>query len=529
MRAFDLPGRSPVYASNAMVATSHPLANSTAIRVLQEGGNAIDAAIAANAVLGVVEPQMTGIGGDCFCIVAEPDGTLHGLNGSGRSPANTHLSWYMDQGISSIADHPAHAVTVPGSVNAWEMLLARFGTMGFDLLFRDAIDYAENGFPVAPRVAFDWQGAAEKLMSNQGASRHLLKGGQPPRVGDVFRFPALAKTMKDIAAHGASAFYEGKIAREISTTVQNLGGFLTEEDLYNAKSDWVQPISTHYNGHELFEIPPNGQGITALVLTNLLRTLNAGKLGADSVERLHMEVECARLAYSVRDTYVSDQESMTASINAILSEEYTNTLASRFHSDKRNPDVKLPILPDSDTVYLSVVDKDQRAVSFINSVYMDFGSGIVTPDSGIVLQNRGASFVVEPGHPNAIGPGKRPMHTIIPAMVMRKNRVEYAFGVMGGSYQPMGHAHVLSNLVDYAMDPQEALDHHRVFWEKDSETLKLESGAPGGMRSALEKLGHTVSKTHSPHGGGQIIRIDHEKGVLIGGSDPRKDGQAQGF
>ena len=529
MRNFALPGRSPVYAANAMVATSHPLASSSAIKVLQNGGNAVDAAVAASAVLGVVEPQMTGIGGDCFCILAEPDGSLHALNGSGRAAAGARLNWYLENGIHDLSQHPAHTVTVPAAVKAWETLLEKFGTFEFGTVLEDAIRYSEDGFPVAPRVAYDWHGAAVKLSEHAGAQKHLLLRNRPPVTGEIFRMPALGSALRKIADGGSRVMYQGALAGEIATTVQQAGGFLTEEDLASVSADWVDPVSSVYRKHELFEIPPNGQGITALILINLLRELGSAKLAADSPERVHLEMECARLAYAVRDNSVADPDTMQISLDFLLSDSFTHNLAGQFDSQARNPHISLPQLPSSDTVYLSVVDHDQRAVSFINSVYHDFGSGLVTPESGIVLQNRGACFVVKEGHPNAIGPGKRPMHTIIPPMVKKDGRVEYSFGVMGGAYQPMGHAHVLTNLLDYGMDPQEALDHHRVFWGQDQETLALESGAPSGLAGYLEKLGHKTGNAASPHGGGQIIWIDHEKGVLVGGSDPRKDGQAQGY
>ncbi len=528
MRHFDLPGRSPVYACNGMVATSHPLASSTALKILQQGGNAVDAAIAASAVLGVVEPQMTGIGGDCFCIVADPDGTLHGLNGSGRSASRAHLDWYLERNISDLAVVPAHCVTVPGAVKAWETLTERFGTLDFNALFADAIFYAENGFSLAPRVAQDWHGAFEKLRQDTGSRSHYLPKGKPPACGQIIRLPALARTLRRIAQNGATAMYQGEVAADIARTVQSHGGFLSEEDLANVTADWVNPLSTRYNAVDIFEIPPNGQGMIALILINLLENLNADSLAADSAERIHLEIECGRIAYSVRDAYVADPKDMTVSVSTLLSQRYTEKLASQFNSRSRNNTISLPQLPCSDTVYLSVVDRDQRAVSFINSIYMNFGSGITSADTGIVLQNRGACFVVEDNHPNAIGPAKRPMHTIIPSMTTNNGKVEYCFGVMGGAYQPMGHAHVLCNLIDYGMDPQQALDHHRVFWGED-DVLELERGAPADLAESLIGLGHSVRNASSPHGGGQIIQIDREAGVLIGGSDSRKDGQAQGY
>lgn len=530
-RAFDLPGRSPVHATEGMVATSHPLASSSALRVLQDGGNAVDAAIAGVAVLCVVEPGSTGIGGDCFAIVAEPDGTISGVNGSGRSAAGANLDWYLEHGITNLEAHPVHSITAPGAIRGWEMLLAEQGTMGFDRVLRDAIHYAENGFPVAPRVGHDWSGVASELAKNEGAAHNFLQGGKAPAVGSIHAVPNLAKTLRAVAKHGSDAFYTGEVAADIASTVQGLGGFLSEQDLANVSADWVTPISTNYGGYDVYEIPPNGVGITALIMLNLMEKVGASSMGSHSAARQHMEIECARLAYSVRDAYVADIDHMTVTTDTLLSDAYTTELAKGYNPDKRNNDIELPTIPHSDTVYLSVVDRDLRAVSFINSLYNTFGSHIATKDSGIALQNRGACFVVEEGHPNAIGPSKRPLHTIIPAMAMKDGKAAYSFGVMGGAYQPIGQAHVLSNMIDHGFDPQEAVDYPRVFWDDEggSDTLGIEAGVTEEVAQGLRDRGHDVAPSASPFGGGQIIAIDHERGVMVGGSDPRKDGQAQGY
>jgi gamma-glutamyltranspeptidase / glutathione hydrolase len=528
MRAFDLPGRSPVIAENGMAATSHPLATQTALQVLREGGNAVDAAIAASATLCVVEPHMTGIGGDCFVILAEPDGTVHGLNGSGRAPAGANAAWYRDNGFAEMPQTGAHSITVPGAIKAWEALLQRFGTMGFDRLFADAIRYGEEGYAVHPRVGMDWTRYVEELAVDEGGRVHCLIDGRAPRVGERHRWPALAATLRRIAAGGAKAFYEGEIAAEIAATVQAKGGFLSEEDLAAVEADWVDPISVSYGGHEVLEIPPNGQGITALILLRLLDRLGAGALEPGSLERWHMEIEAGRLAYSVRDHLVADPAAMTATPEQILSDGFIEALAAQFDPKRRNPAIRLPKMPASDTIYLTVVDRERRAVSFINSVYSGFGSKVVTPQSGIALQNRGGCFTLEEGHPNELGPRKRPMHTIIPAMAMKNGRVAVSFGVMGGAYQPMGHAHVFSNLVDHGMNPQEAIDHPRLFWDEDG-VLAAESGLGSELRSGLEALGHGVRPAEMPHGGSQMIVIDEENGFLVGASDPRKDGCAAGW
>jgi gamma-glutamyltranspeptidase/glutathione hydrolase len=528
MRNFQLPGRSPVLATNGMVSTSHPLATSTALNVLRDGGNAVDAAIAASAVLCVVEPAMTGIGGDCFAIVCEPDGSVHGLNGSGRAASGAHLDWYLERGITDLNDHPAHSVTVPGALKAWDALLTRFGTKGFQELFSPAIAFGRDGFPVASRVARDWAWLGEKIHKHPGAKAHISVNGRAPAFGEIFKFPALAQTLETVAREGVGALYSGTIAAEIAATVQAEGGFLSEEDLAGVSADWVTPISTNYGGIDVHEIPPNGQGITALILLNLLDRLGARKHDANSVERAHLEMEAGRIAYSLRDAYVADPENMSARVEQLLSDQYSDELAKQFNPRARNDEISMPKLPDSDTTYLTVVDRDLRAVSFINSLYNGFGSGIVTPNSGIALQNRGACFSLEAGHDNSIGPSKRPMHTIIPGMATKNGKLAWSFGVMGGSYQPMGHAHVLTNMIDYGMDPQEALDHGRMFWADDG-VLDIEDGVSAEVSKGLASLGHRVRAAAMPHGGGQIIGIDHKNGVMIAGSEPRKDGMAAGY
>lgn len=529
MRNFDLPGRSAVYAENGMAATSHPLATATALSVLKSGGNAVDAAIAACATLCVVEPHMTGIGGDCFVILAEPDGAIHGLNGSGRAPMAAEAERYRSMGHQQVPTFGALSVTVPGAIDAWEKLSQRFGTKGFDELFADAIRYGEEGYAIHGRVARDWPKAVEWLAKDEGGALHYLVDGRAPSVGSRHGAPALAATLRTIARDGAKAFYQGEIGAEIAATVRAGGGFLSLDDLAAVSADWVDTISVRYGDLDVHEIPPNGQGITALILMRLLAKLGAGSLAPDSAERAHLEIEAARLAYSVRDHLVADPSTMTVTPQQLLSDAYIDRLAARFDPARRMEDVTPPDMPSSDTVYLSVVDRDRRAVSFINSTYHAFGSRVVTPKSGITLQNRGAGFSLVPGHPNEIGPGKRPMHTIIPAMATRGGKPVISFGVMGGDYQPMGHAHVLSNMVDHGMDPQEAIDHPRIFWGDEDDALAAETGIGADVRAELQKRGHTVADAPSPHGGGQAVVIDETSGFLIGASDPRKDGCAMGW
>jgi gamma-glutamyltranspeptidase/glutathione hydrolase len=527
-RAFDRPGRSPVIAENGLAATSHPLATQTAISVLKAGGNAVDAAIAASATLCVVEPAMTGIGGDCFAIVAEPDGSIHGLNGSGRAASRVDAGWYRENGFAEIPETGPLAVTVPGAVKAWETLLGRFGTRGFDTLFADATRYAEEGFAVHQRVAWDWRRYVADLSADEAGARHCLIDGRAPREGERVRFPALGRTLRTIATGGAKALYEGEMAAEIAATVQGLGGFLHEDDLAAVTADWVDPVNIDYRGVHLLEIPPNGQGITALIQLGILDRIAPLDAAPLSAERLHALIEAGRLAYSVRDHLVADPVTMTTEVETLLSSAFAADLASRFDSRSRNEDLSLPKMPKSSTIYLTVADRDGRIVSFINSLYSGFGSKVVTPRSGIVLQNRGACFTLEEGHPNEIGPGKRPMHTIIPAMVLKDGRPWMSYGVMGGDYQPMGHVHVLSNMIDHGMDPQEAVDHPRIFWGEDR-VLDAESGMPDDTLAALEKLGHRTRRAARPHGGAQVIVVDRKNGFFVGASDPRKDGCAMGW
>ena len=527
-RAFDQPGRSPVVAENGLAATSHPLATQSAISVLKAGGNAVDAAIAASATLCVVEPAMTGIGGDCFAIVAEPDGSIHGLNGSGRAASRLDAGWYRDNGFSEIPETGPHSVTVPGAVKAWETLLNRFGTRGFDELFADAIRYADDGFAIHQRVAWDWQRYVADLSLDEGGARHCLVGGRAPREGERFRFPALAATLRAIASGGAKAFYDGEIAAEIAATVKRLGGFLEEDDLAAVSADWIDPVGTDYRGVRLLEIPPNGQGITALIQLAILERIAPVGAEALSAERLHALIEAGRLAYSVRDHLVADPAAMTLPVETLLSPVFAADLAARFDPARRIEDLSLPKMPASSTIYLTVADRDGRLVSFINSVYAGFGSRVVTPRSGIVLQNRGACFTLAEGHPNEIGPGKRPMHTIIPAMVLKDGLPWMSYGVMGADYQPMGHVHVLTNMVDHGMGAQQAVDHPRIFWEEDG-VLDAESGLPDDALTALRRLGHRTQRAARPYGGAQVIMIDRENGFFVGASDPRKDGCAMGW
>ncbi len=524
-RDFQLPGRSPVIACEGMAATSHPLATLAAVDTLRAGGTAADAAVTAVAALCVVEPHMTGIGGDCFCLVSQPGKPVWGYNGSGRAGAKASDQALRAQGLAEIGNS-IHAVTVPGAIDAWDAILKAHGRFGLDRALVPAIKYAEGGFPVASRVAFDWNKHIAKLKADPGASRHYLFNGAAPKEGDVIRFPALAQTLKTIAAKGARAFYEGEIADDMTKTLAARKSFLTAEDFSRHRGDAVEPISTNYRGLDLVEIPPNGQGLTALVMLNILENFDVASLDPLGPERFHLVLEAARLGFAVRDTHIADEAHMRTPVADLLDKGFGKKLAALIDMKKR---AKLPSAPapGNDTVYLTIVDRDRMAVSFINSLYSSFGVGICTEKTGIMLTNRGACFTLEPDHPNTFGPDKRPMHTIIPALAMRNGRCDMSFGVMGAHYQPMGHVQIVLNMLDYGMDVQQAIDCPRFFFE--GEKTDVERGTPAATIEGLKARGHEVVAATSPWGGAQTIKIDWDRGVLIAGSEPRKDGCALGY
>ena len=524
-RDFQFPGRSPVIACEGMAATSHPLATLAAIDVLREGGNAADAAVTACAVLCVVEPHMTGIGGDCFTLVSQPGKPVWGYNGCGRSGAKASDAPLRAQGMRAIGNS-IHAVTVPGAIDAWGVILDAYGRFGLDRALQPAIKYAEGGFPVAARIAWDWTRYTGKLAADLGAAKYFLFDGTSPREGDVIRFPALAATLKTIAAKGPRAFYEGEIADDMVKTIAPRGSFLTLDDFNDHRGEVVTPISTNYRGIDLVEIPPNGQGLTALVLLNILENFDLAALDPFGPERFHLVLEAARMAYAVRDTHIADDAHMRTPVADLLDKGFAKRLAAKIDMTKRAQLPSAPA-PGSDTIYLTVVDRDRTAVSFINSLYSSFGVGICTEKTGIMLTNRGACFTLEPDHPNTFGPGKRPMHTIIPALAMNNGRCAMSFGVMGADYQPMGHAQIMINMRDYGMDVQQAIDAPRFFFE--GEASVVEHGTPAATVEGLKARGHTVTAAPTPWGGAQTIKIDWDRGVLIAGSEPRKDGCALGY
>jgi gamma-glutamyltranspeptidase/glutathione hydrolase len=529
MRNFELPGRSPVMARGGMAATSNPLSTATAVDVLRSGGNAMDAAVAAVAVQCVVEPMSTGIGGDCFALIGPRDGGVIAFNGSGRAPKAATADWYRKAEITKIEATTPHAVSVPGAIDAWARLVADHGSRPFGALLEPAIRYAHDGFPVHPRCGLDWQSAAERVSHDAPAKAAYLPGGAPPKIGSVFRLPLLAKTLELIAAQGRDAFYTGPVAEDMVSHLRALGGLHAMEDFASTQGSYVDPIKTHYRGYDVYECPPNGQGIIALMMLNILSGFDLQDMGPLSAERLHLAIEAARLAHRDRAALLADPEQAKVPVEQMLSAAYAAELRSLIRPGRALENLPpCPLGPHDDTVYLCVVDGNGMAVSFINSLFNAFGSGIMAPRSGVLLQNRGQGFTLDPRHPSCIAPGKRPLHTIIPGMLVKDGKAVMPFGVMGGYYQATGHAHVISNLLDFGMDVQQAIDCPRVFPRMDG-NVEIEAGVPGDVADALAKAGHHPVKPGKPVGGGQAIWIDRASGVLTGGSDPRKDGCAFGY
>lgn len=524
MRDFHLPGRSQVYATSGMCATSHPLAASAAVDILKRGGNAMDAAIGASVLLGICEPQMTGIGGDCFVLYTRPGSSeVHAVNGSGRAAAAASSAALREQGHAIVPPQSAHAVTIPGAVDAFCHLSETEGKLGLDAVLAPAIHYAEQGVPVAPRVAFDWAGDAQIL--NEAGRRHYLVDSAVPEVGAMFAAPGQAEVLRRIAKDGRSAFYEGEVAEDMLAALHAAGGMHTAEDFAAVSCDAATPISGQYKGADLIEHPPNGQGATAILMLNMLAQFDIAGMDPLGAERAHIEAEAAKLAYDARNRFLADPDHMTR-LDHMLSMETAKELAALIDPARAMPaSAPLSEAVHRDTIYITVVDKDRMAVSLIYSVFHGFGSGIATDRFGILFQNRGAGFTLDQGHPNELGGGKRPMHTIIPGMIREADAL-MPFGVMGGAYQPNGHSRFLSNIRDFGMDLQDAIDAPRAF--SDAGTMKVERGYSDAVRQQLVDLGHKVEIPDTAIGGAQAIRIRPD-GVLEAASDPRKDGCALGY
>src|ERR1700760_4803602 len=528
MRHFHFAGRSTVHSLNAMVATSHPLAALTAIEVLRAGGTAADAAVAASALLAVIEPQSTGIGGDGFALIQpKGEGKIVAYNGLGRAPKAATAEWYLERNMKGIPLTSAHAVIIPGAIDVWATILRGHGKFGFDTLFQPAIKAAEEGYVVAPRIAFDWKNQFEKLKAGTNTVRYLLPHGRPMLAGEVLKQPELGKTLPAIAKNGRDAFYKGEIAEDMVETLRGIGGLHTLEDFAEHTTETTSPIGTMYKELDVWQCPPNGPGITMLLMLNILSRFDLKKYAALSVERFHLEAEAARIAYMMREQYIGDPAQVKVDVEGILAKNFAEEHISNIRMDGLLdlPNVAPPMNPS--TVYITVVDKDRNVCSFINSIAHAFGSAIVSNKTGVLLQNRAGGFRIQPGHPNCIAPRKRPLHTIIPALVTKGGRALMPYGVMGGQYQPVGQTHVLTNMIDYGYDVQEAIDMPRGLHYEG--VYQLEDGVPADIVEGLKKLGHQTTSVISPLGGGQAIWIDWDKGTLTGGSDPRKDGCALGY
>ncbi|MEM1274275.1 MAG: gamma-glutamyltransferase family protein [Pseudomonadota bacterium] len=525
MRNFHEPGRSAVFSDAGMCATSHPLGAKVAVDILEAGGNAVDAAIATAVLMGFCEPQMTGIGGDLFVLMHKPGAGMIGLNASGRAPAGLQPENLRAQGHSKISPHMAAAITLPGAVDGYCKLHADHGHLPLADVLAPAIHYAETGVPVAPRVAFDWGLAAPELPAS--GARHVLKDGKALNVGDIFRAPGQAEVLRRIAKDGRDAFYDGEVAADMLTSLKAIGGTHRAEDFAQTACTYVTPIEARYRDHVLTELPPNGQGATALLLAQMMAEFDVAALDPAGAERIHLEAEATKLAYDARNRFVADPDS-TSRLDHMLSPETAAGLARMISPDAVLPDpAPLAETFHRDTVVVTVVDKDRLAVSLICSIFASFGSGHASEKFGILFHNRGCGFNLIPGHPNEAGPAKRPMHTIIPAMLREPDGSLMPFAVMGGQYQAVGHVRVMSDIVDFGRDPQSAIDAPRAF--ADGGNLKLETGVTETARNDLRALGHHVVTPETPIGGAQAIRIDAKTGILQGASDPRKDGIALGY
>jgi gamma-glutamyltranspeptidase/glutathione hydrolase len=537
------PTRSPVMATHGMVATSHPLAAQAGVEILRTGGSAVDAAIATNAVLGVVEPMNCGIGGDLFAIVwDESESRLFGLNASGRAPLAASRKLYRSQGHDRIPERGPLSWSVPGCVDGWERLRQRWGRRSLADLLAPAIAYAEDGFPVTPIIGQAWHGAESLLRKCPGAAQAYLRDGHAPVIGDRMTNPYLARSYRTIGSDGPAAFYEGRIARALVEYSRSVGGLLAGRDLAEHTSTWVEPVSTTYRGYDVWELPPNGQGIAVLEMLNLIEPEDVRGMGHNSTDFLHLFVEAKKLAFADRARFYADPAfEKDLPIAELISKEYARRQRTRLNPSRaafRVPEGD-PRPGRADTVYLSVVDPEGNAVSLIQSTYYGWGSGMVPDGLGFAIQNRGTLFCLDDDHPNRLEPGKRPFHTIIPAMVTREGRAWFCFGVMGGDMQPQGQLQVLVNLIDHGMDVQRAGDEARCQHigsstptgdeMTDGGAVLLEPGIPDEAATGLAARGHRVERRGWGFGGYQGILIDRENRVLQGGSEPRKDGAAIGY
>ena len=531
--------RSEVIAREGMVATSQPLATQVGLDILKQGGSAIDAAIAENAMLGLVEPTGSGIGGDLFAIVWDAESKqLYGLNASGRSPKSLTAEVFSAAGLAKIPSFGPLPVSVPGAVDGWFELHNRFGRLPMTSLLSPAIRYARNGFPVSELVAYYWQMNVDRIGHYPGFSATFMPDGKVPQKGDVFKNPGLAATYEKIATGGRDAFYKGDIARVIAAYMKEQGGYLSYEDLASHTSDWVTPVSANYRGYDVWELPPNGQGIAALQILNILEQYDIEGMGLDSADYIHTFVEAKKLAFEDRAKYYADPAFNEIPVAPLISKEYARQRRKLIDPLKAAKRYDAGVI-DGDTVYLTVADSRGNMVSLIQSNYRGMGSGMTPPGLGFILQNRGELFTLEPGHSNEYQPGKRPFHTIIPAMVTRNNKPWLSFGVMGGATQPQMHAQIIVNLIDFGMNLQEAGDAPRFIHSgsssptgalmKDGGSISLERGFSLSTERELLERGHKLENKLGIYGGYQAIMYDADKQIYYGASESRKDGQAAGY
>jgi len=532
--------RSAVMAREGMAATSQPLATATAIRILQQGGNAVDAAIAANAVNGVVEPMSCGIGGDLFAIVWDAKTKrLYGLNASGRAPGAATIELFKAKGLTVIPTRGPLSWSVPGCVDGWDQLRTRFGTKPWSELLAPAIAYAETGFPVSEIIAAAWHGAEANLKPIPSSAECYLPGGHAPKSGSVFRNPGLAQSLRLIAQDGRNAFYLGPLADAIVRYSESAGGLFSHSDFAGHTSTFVEPVSTNYRGYDVWELPPNGQGIAVLQMLNLLEPFDLKSLGPQSAEVLHLMIEAKKLAYEDRAKFYADPDFVRSPVATLISKPYAAKRRAELKRDQANLRPTPGEPGQADTIYMTVVDRDFNCVSLIQSNFNGFGSNHVPTGLGFALQNRGCLFALDPNHLNRLEPRKRPFHTIIPGFITKDGQPWLSFGLMGGDMQAQGHVQVICNLIDFGMDVQEAGDAPRFRHFGSSEptgqpadgggSVALESEISADVRRQLEAKGHRLAGAPDTFGGYQAIRIDLEHGVLIGGSDPRKDGCAMGY
>lgn len=535
--------RSAVMATSAMAATSHPLATQIALDVQRRGGNAIDSAIAANAALGLMEPTSNGIGGDLFAMVWDAGTrTLHGLNASGRSPAALTREWFTRQGMEKIPSFGPLPVSVPGAVDGWFELHQRFGSLPMKHILQPTIDYARRGHPVHEIIAHYWNLAIENRSEYPGFLEQMTIGGRAPAAGEIWKNPNLANSLEEISDKGPDIFYRGEIARIIGDYMQENGGFLSARDLAAHRSEWVQPVSLSYRGYDVWELPPNGQGIAALQILAIMELHDVAAMGFGSADHIHLFIEAKKLAFEDRARFYADPDFSAVPVEQLISPEYSakrNNLIDMKKAAVKFPHGDPAVLCRGDTIYLTTADREGNMVSLIQSNYRGMGSGMTPPGLGFVLQDRGELFSLQPGHPNVFEPGKRPFHTIIPAFITRNEKPWISFGVMGGDMQPQGHAQIVANLLDFGMGLQEAGDAPRIHHSGSSATtgytmadggvVNLENGFDEKVVRELARRGHTIESASGLYGGYQAIMKHPDYGVYFGASESRKDGQAAGY